>query len=86
MSNKTPIVGKVLGVEVTFVDLTPNEMVDEIVRLNNVMAETLRSLGTLKHSHHPALESARFSLTHGGSHRKREDRGGWNTPKKKKRK
>jgi hypothetical protein len=84
MAKKMPIKGKVGGEDVTFVDLTPEEMKAEIVRLNNVLFDALRSLGTLRHSKHQALESARFALTHGGSHRKREDRGGWNTPKKRK--
>ena len=86
MSRKMALEGKVGTEQVKFVDMTPEEMQLEIVRLNNVLFDAQRSLRRLSNSAHPALEAARFTLTHGGSNRKREDRGGWNTPKNKKKK
>ena len=82
MAKKLSISGTIGGDSVVLVDFTSDEMAEEILRLNNVLCNALRDLRSLSNSTHPALESARFTLIHGGSHRKRQDRGGWNTPKK----
>jgi hypothetical protein len=84
MSKKYELKGTVGESEVTLVDMTAEEMQAEILRLNGVIDTALRQLRSLSNSRHPALEAARFTLTHGGSHRRRDERGGWNTPKKKK--
>lgn len=85
MAKKYPLKGTINKSEVVLVEMTIEEMQAEILRLNGVLDTALHHLRVLRNSQHPALEAARFALTHGGSHRRRDERGGWNVPRKKKR-
>lgn len=51
---------------------TPQAMADEIGRLSCIMSEVVQNLGKLSNSRTKNLEQARFILTYGQAHKKRD--------------
>lgn len=81
MAKKYDLRGFINGVDTTYVEMTPEEMQAEILRLNSTLVQANLMLGRLYNTKHPTIEATRFVLTHGGSHKRKSDRK-WNSPRK----